>query len=81
MLLGDRLMTTWRDDPSPFSAGRLDYVLTSPSTLGVPQTFVVDTRRLSDGALAMMGLDRTDSAASDHMPLVVDLAAPAPAKK
>lgn len=79
-LLGERLMTTWRDDPSPFSAGRLDYVLTSPSTLSVAQTFIVDTRRLTDGALAMMGLDRADSAASDHMPVVVDLTTP-PAKK
>ena len=35
--------------------------------------FVVDTSRFSAKALAKMGLDAGDTAASDHLPVVVDL--------
>lgn len=71
--LGDAAMDTWADPASPFTPGRLDYAVFSDSTAELVHAFVFDTTRLSDGALARMGLDRTDTAASDHRPLVIDL--------
>lgn len=73
--LGDRTMTTWSESSEPFPPGRLDYVLYSPSSASVANAFVLDTRRLSEAALARLGLDRNDSGGSDHMPVVVDLIA------
>jgi len=39
----------------------------------VVRSFVVDTARLTDSALAQSGLQRGDSRGSDHMPVVVDV--------
>ena len=72
-VLGDAAAYTWSDAESPFSPGRLDYAVASDATMEVVRAFVLDTRRLSDEALARMGLQRGDSAASDHMPLIIDL--------
>jgi hypothetical protein len=36
-------------------------------------TVVLDTARLSDASLARLGLDRADSQASDHLPIIVDI--------
>jgi len=73
LVLGDRSMYTWADDNSPFTPGRLDYVAYGDSNARVAHAFVLDTRRLSDESLARLGLDRADSACSDHRPVVVDL--------
>lgn len=71
--LGDDAMYTWIDDTTPFTPGRLDYIVYSDSTAKVLNSFVFNTRRLSDESLARMGMARDDSACSDHMPIVVDL--------
>lgn len=73
-VLGDRVITTWLAQGNEFSPSRLDYLLVSDSAVRALNAFVLDTRRLSDESLARIGLDRTDSLASDHMPVVVDLA-------
>ncbi len=84
LALGDSAIYTWRDPDAGFAPGRLDYVLVDSGRLRVAQCFVLDTALLSDEALQRAGLERTDSAASDHLPLVVDVtraaqdAAPAP---
>jgi endonuclease/exonuclease/phosphatase family metal-dependent hydrolase len=70
---GDRTYSTWRDAGQSFTPGRLDYIVYSDSNAKAVAAFVLDTERFSDEALAMMGLSRTDSNASDHLPVVVDL--------
>lgn len=75
LVLGDTIACTWGEASEPFAPGRLDYVLYSSSNADLANAFILDTRRLTDGALARMGLDRNDSAGSDHLPVVVDLVA------
>lgn len=72
LVLGDSAEYTWSDEKEKFPPGRLDYILYSDSKATVLNSFVLDTRRLTDRSLARMGLARTDSAASDHLPVVVD---------
>jgi endonuclease/exonuclease/phosphatase family metal-dependent hydrolase len=72
-VLGDAAQYTWSDPGNAFTPGRLDYIAAGGSELEIVRAFVLDTRRLSDAALARMGLDRGDGAASDHVPLVVDV--------
>ncbi len=62
--------STWRDDP--FSPGRLDFVLYRSAVLEVAQAFVFDAADLSADALRELGLRRSDTDHSDHLPLVVD---------
>ena len=64
---------TWSDAASSFTPGRLDYVLYSPSCLTASGGFILDTLRLEPDQLASMGLERTDTAISDHAPLVLDI--------
>ncbi len=71
--LGDSAYITWREDGNVFTPGRLDYAVYSGSAVRTARTFVLDARLLSDRALAIAGLDRSDADASDHLPLVVDL--------
>lgn len=73
MVLGDRAMYTWFDPGAEFPPGRLDYILIGDAGADAAKAFVLDTRRLSTRALARMGLDPSDSAASDHLPVVVDI--------
>jgi hypothetical protein len=70
--LGDDAMYTWSDDSTPFTPGRLDYVVYSDSNSKHTNAFVFNTHRLSDESLARMGMARDDSSCSDHMPVVVD---------
>ncbi|MFZ4573183.1 MAG: endonuclease/exonuclease/phosphatase family protein [Phycisphaerales bacterium] len=72
-VLGDRSMYTWGNDASGFAPGRLDYIVHSDANTRVVNSFVLDTTRLSTESLARLGLDATDSAATDHRPVVVDL--------
>lgn len=72
-VLGDAVQTTWFSGGESFSAGRLDYAVFGDAGATVDRTFVLDTRRMSDAALAVAGLDRGDSGASDHLPVVIDL--------
>lgn len=71
---GDNALATWRDATSPFTPGRLDYVLYSDARWVARNAFVLDTSRMSEELLARLGLDADDTdTASDHMPVVVDL--------
>ncbi len=79
VVLGDTALYTWSDDASEFTPGRLDFVLWSGASAGVTRQFVLDTSRLSAKALLRAGLREADTRASDHLPVVVDLAMPATA--
>lgn len=72
-VIGDAALYTWRNDAETFTPGRLDWIVYSDASVKAANAFSLDTRRLADDALARMGLTRTDSAASDHLPVVVDL--------
>ncbi len=69
---------TWRGDDSPFSPGRLDYVVYSDSVIELAKGFVLWTPEMSEEDLAASGLRADDTAvASDHLPVVADFAFPA----
>lgn len=70
---GDRAMYTWVDWGTTFTPGRLDYIVYSDASAEVVRSFVLDTSRLSDAALNAAGLSRSDSLATDHRPVVVDV--------
>ncbi len=77
--LGPRGLTdaTWSGARAAraFPPGRLDFLLYSDSSLGLERAFVLDTAELPARWLARYGLEPEDSArASDHFPLVADLA-------
>ncbi|MEM1184299.1 MAG: endonuclease/exonuclease/phosphatase family protein [Planctomycetota bacterium] len=73
-VLGDRAYYTWSDPTSSFSPGRLDWILYSDSSLRVDRSFVLDLGRLTRESVERSGLRPSDTAASDHLPLVADLA-------
>ena len=66
-------MYTWYDAGNTYTPGRLDYLLYSDSVAEAANSFVLDTSKLSEAALARLGLDATDTAASDHLPVVLDV--------
>ncbi|MCE7975417.1 MAG: endonuclease/exonuclease/phosphatase family protein [Leptolyngbya sp. PLA1] len=72
-VLGDVTLTTWRSPGSDFPPGRLDYLAYSDANADVVSSFVFDTARFTAEALGQMGLERSDSAATDHLPVVIDL--------
>ncbi|MDX2119197.1 MAG: endonuclease/exonuclease/phosphatase family protein [Planctomycetota bacterium] len=72
-VLGDRAMSTWADPPTFFGPGRLDWVGVSASSLRTVNAFVLDTSRLGERSLARLGMDASDTDASDHKPVVVDV--------
>lgn len=73
LVLGDNTAVSWVDDKSRFSPGRLDWVLYDPSLTRCAHATLLDSRLLDDESLGAMGLDRDDSGASDHLPVIVDL--------
>ncbi|MFO0873240.1 MAG: endonuclease/exonuclease/phosphatase family protein [Phycisphaerales bacterium] len=73
--LDRRTAATWEDPLQPFTPSRLDYLVYSDATLEARGGFVFDTRDLSPRWLERHGVRADDTtAASDHLPLVVDLA-------
>jgi endonuclease/exonuclease/phosphatase family metal-dependent hydrolase len=73
--LDGRTNVTWTDRTQPFVPGRLDYVVTSDSSLETTQEFVFDSAHLPPRWLEHHNLQAADSAVlSDHRPLVIDLA-------
>jgi exonuclease III len=72
-VLGDNALYTWKNAAGSFTPGRLDWLLYPDAALATANTFVLDTRRLAVESLSTMGLEKADSAASDHLPLVADL--------
>ncbi|MEL7472391.1 MAG: endonuclease/exonuclease/phosphatase family protein [Planctomycetota bacterium] len=71
--LGDAAMYTWRDEDSAFTPGRLDYALVGDSEAELVQAFVLDVDQLTPNAVQAAGLRPGDTAASDHLPLVIDI--------
>lgn len=69
---------TWRDATSSFPPGRLDYIALGGGWLDLaPATgWIFDTRSMTEGELAALGLQPGDSSVSDHLMLVVDLPPP-----
>ncbi len=67
---------TWRGlkPDESFWPGRLDLMMHGPNVEAV-KAVIVDTAVLGDAALEASGLQRADSEASDHLMLVLDLAA------
>ncbi|MEM7754257.1 MAG: endonuclease/exonuclease/phosphatase family protein [Planctomycetota bacterium] len=72
-VLGDRAFYTWSDPNSAFSPGRLDWILYSDESVRLDEAFVLDLGRLTRESVAAAGLVPSDTAASDHLPVVVDL--------
>jgi len=74
---GAPLHTTWIDSESSFVPGRLDYAFVSDSVVDIAHAFVLRTSTLTESQRSTYGLQRDDTAAaSDHLPVVVDLAGP-----
>jgi len=72
--LDGRSAVTWSDAKSPFTPGRLDYLLYSGSRLTLLHSFVLDTADLSESWLKHHKLEAGDTReASDHLPVVIDL--------
>ncbi len=68
-------MQTWQEADQAYSPGRLDYIVVSGSSLAPQRGFVLDTLDLPESDLSAHRLVRTDAGrASDHLPVVVDLA-------
>ncbi|MCI0366405.1 MAG: endonuclease/exonuclease/phosphatase family protein [Phycisphaerales bacterium] len=66
---------TWSDPKQPFVPGRLDYLLYSDSSLRPVNSFAFDSQDLTPQWLTHHKVKGTDTTlASDHLPLVVDLA-------
>jgi exonuclease III len=72
-VLGDSVMSTCRPRSEGSLPTRCDYVLFSDAFATAAQSLAFDTTRLTEGALARIGLDRGDTGVSEHLPLVVDL--------
>ena len=72
--LRDRSLSTWRSTwgDDPFSPGRLDFVLHRGRVLQAQRAFVFDAADMTADALRDLGLRRSDTEHSDHLPLVVD---------
>jgi len=71
-LVGESVVT-WRGGlRSSFSPGKLDYTLYSQDRLTRKNGFVLDSELLNQAELNQLGLERTDSGASDHLLMVTD---------
>jgi endonuclease/exonuclease/phosphatase family metal-dependent hydrolase len=70
---GDAAYYTWRQEPTGFTPGRLDWVVYSDSTVRAASAFVFDTSRLGDHTLGSLNVKIDDCEISDHLPVVVDL--------
>ncbi|MCH8928744.1 MAG: endonuclease/exonuclease/phosphatase family protein [Candidatus Marinimicrobia bacterium] len=64
---------TWQNENSPFSPGRLDYIIYTDSVLKMEKTFVLRTEEMKSDTLSLYGLMLDDTRfASDHLPVVAD---------
>ncbi len=71
-LVGESIVT-WRGAlRSSFSPGKLDYCLYSPDSLTPKNGYVLNADLLSQTELNQLALEQDDSAASDHLLMVVD---------
>ncbi len=72
-VLGDHAVYTWTHAPSSFAPGRLDWGVYGQAGAELVHAFALDTRRLGSRTLARYALEHEDAAASDHVPVVLDL--------
>ncbi|MFP6665595.1 MAG: endonuclease/exonuclease/phosphatase family protein [Deltaproteobacteria bacterium] len=71
-LLGERADYSWRNPRSPFTPGRLDWVLHGGPDRIAATAFLFDSQRLSAAGRRATGIQAGDTDQSDHLPLVVD---------
>ena len=71
--LAGRVRFTWRQEGDRFPPGRLDYALVGDAGASIANAFIFDAESIADAALADIGVERSDTAVSDHLPLVVDI--------
>ena len=70
---GTNLSYSWYNPFSNFTGGRLDFNLFSSSSIYLQNSFVLDTRQLSQADLFLNNLSQNDSEiCSDHLPVVSD---------
>lgn len=74
-----RQVQTWRDPVSTFSPGVLDLTAYDAAQLRPHNGFLLDTLIMPEAMLLTLGLQATDSDASDHKMLVTDFAVRPPA--
>ena len=67
-----RMGYTWRADAGEFWPGHLDYIIYTDSVLRAVHHFVLCTHEMSEESLLSLGLDHTDSQASDHLLFAAD---------
>jgi endonuclease/exonuclease/phosphatase family metal-dependent hydrolase len=79
MQLDGRSNATWRDAREPFVPGRLDFGLYDGTAFDPAQAFVLDASDLAPRWLEQYGLRASDTAISDHLPIVLDLRCSEPA--
>ncbi|MEM7621735.1 MAG: endonuclease/exonuclease/phosphatase family protein [Planctomycetota bacterium] len=73
VVLGQSAAYTHGRPESDGPRSRLDFIGYPDAGLRAVNSFVLDTWRLSDASLRQAGLQRRDSQASDHLPVIVDL--------
>jgi endonuclease/exonuclease/phosphatase family metal-dependent hydrolase len=67
------LYATWSNTKSPFTPGRLDWMVYKGKKIQTSNSFVLDSSDLDAESLEKYGLQRDDTAnLSDHLPLVAD---------
>ncbi|MBW2733466.1 MAG: endonuclease/exonuclease/phosphatase family protein [Deltaproteobacteria bacterium] len=74
-LVGDDIYT-WRSDTSRYPPGMLDLVLFDATQLTRDKGFIFDSNQLDGARLLEMGLEKDDSAVTDHLALVTDFRLP-----
>ena len=63
---------TFTTNPGSYPPGRLDYVVFSGSVMEEVNSFVLDSKKLSDTELTQFGLNKNDTEVSDHLPVIAD---------
>jgi hypothetical protein len=71
-LIGQDVVTWSAPDGLDFWPGILDVLMYSRGSTFLRHSFLLDSRQLSDGELAALGIQPADSLASDHRLLVMD---------
>ena len=76
-LIGESVLT-WRNPSSSFAPGRLDLATYDDAILSAPKAYLLDTALLNGTERSALGVQATDSEASDHLLLVADFSFAAP---
>ena len=75
-LIGESVLT-WRNPSSSFAPGRLDLLTYDAAQIAPAKAFVFDTTVLNGTERSALGVQSSDSDATDHLMLVADFAFPA----